>query len=104
MAETTLYEILEVPPSATQEEIKAAYRQAINQVHPDRGGNKALFRMVQEAYEVLSDEEQRSAYDRSHSSENRSQEDRGASTQDSTNRTNSEGAVDLRVLEARAKA
>jgi curved DNA-binding protein CbpA len=64
MAATTLYELLEVPPTATQEEIKAAYRQAIIQVHPDRGGNRALFRLVQEAYETLSDEERRSDYDR----------------------------------------
>ncbi len=54
MAQTTFYEILELEPSATPEEIKAAYRQLSVKVHPDRGGSQALFRLVREAYETLS--------------------------------------------------
>jgi curved DNA-binding protein CbpA len=53
MAETTLYEILELSPGAASDEIKAAYRQLSTQVHPDRGGSNALFRLVREAFEIL---------------------------------------------------
>jgi curved DNA-binding protein CbpA len=65
MAETTLYDILELSPGAASDEIKAAYRQLSTQVHPDRGGSNALFRLVREAFEVLSDEKRRQEYDRS---------------------------------------
>jgi DnaJ-class molecular chaperone len=58
-----LYEILEVSPAATQAEIKSAYRRLAPQVHPDQGGSMALFRLVQEAYETLSDGTLRSEYD-----------------------------------------
>ena len=53
MAETTLYDILELSPTAGLDEIKAAYRRLSTQVHPDRGGSGALFRLVREAYETL---------------------------------------------------
>ena len=43
MAQTTFYEILELEPSATPEEIKAAYRQLSVKVHPDRGGRRPSF-------------------------------------------------------------
>jgi curved DNA-binding protein CbpA len=66
MAETTLYDILELSPGAASDEIKAAYRQLSTQVHPDRGGSSALFRLVREAFEVLSDEKRRAEYDRTH--------------------------------------
>jgi DnaJ-class molecular chaperone len=65
MAETTLYDILEVSPTAGLDEIKAAYRRLSTQVHPDRGGSGALFRLVREAYEVLSDDNLRAEYDQS---------------------------------------
>jgi DnaJ-class molecular chaperone len=65
MAETTLYDILELSPTAASDEIKAAYRQLSTQVHPDRGGSNALFRLVREAYETLSDDNRRAEYDRS---------------------------------------
>jgi curved DNA-binding protein CbpA len=64
MSETTLYDILEVSPLADLDEIKAAYRRLSTQVHPDRGGSGALFRLVREAYETLSDENLRAEYDR----------------------------------------
>jgi len=64
MAETTLYDILEISPAAGLEEIKAAYRRLSAQVHPDRGGSGALFRLVREAYETLSDDSLRAEYDR----------------------------------------
>ncbi len=65
MADTTLYDILELSPGAASDEIKAAYRQLSTQVHPDRGGSNALFRLVREAFEILSDEKRRAEYDRS---------------------------------------
>src|ERR1035437_5507060 len=65
MAGSTLYEILELSPIATSDEVKAAYRHLSTQVHPDRGGSNALFRLVREAYETLSDDNRRAAYDRS---------------------------------------
>jgi curved DNA-binding protein CbpA len=65
MAETTLYEILELSPTADLDEIKAAYRRLSTQVHPDRGGSGALFRLVREAYATLSDDNLRAEYDRS---------------------------------------
>lgn len=63
------YEILEVTRTATQEEVKSAYRKAALKWHPDRNPEKketaeAKFREATEAYSVLSDADKRSAYDR----------------------------------------
>ncbi|GAA3105024.1 hypothetical protein JOF29_005419 [Kribbella aluminosa] len=59
------YEVLNVERSASAAEIKSAYRKMALQVHPDQGGNAALFRLVQEAWTTLSDPSKRAAYDRS---------------------------------------
>jgi curved DNA-binding protein CbpA len=77
MAETTLYDILELSPGAASDEIKAAYRQLSTQVHPDRGGSNALFRLVREAFETLSDEKRREEYDRSRRTTDFTQPDGG---------------------------
>ena len=58
------YEILGLSPSATTGDIRARYRQLILRIHPDLDGPPALFRQVQEAYEVLSDPIRRGNYDR----------------------------------------
>jgi molecular chaperone DnaJ len=62
------YEILGVNKGATAEEIKKAYRKVAIQFHPDKNpGNKEAeekFKEAAEAYEVLSDSEKRSQYDR----------------------------------------
>jgi hypothetical protein len=58
------YIVLDVKPDATADEIKKAYRAAASKTHPDRGGMTHMFRMVQEAYETLSDPDKRTAYDR----------------------------------------
>jgi restriction system protein len=58
------YDILGLSPAATTVDIKARYRQLILRIHPDLDGPPALFRQVQEAYEVLSDPVRRVQYDR----------------------------------------
>lgn len=60
------YAQLGVAPDASADVIKATYRKKAAQYHPDRNpaaNATQLFREVQEAYEVLSDPERRSAYD-----------------------------------------
>ncbi|HEY6082368.1 MAG TPA: molecular chaperone DnaJ [Chitinophagaceae bacterium] len=68
MAKRDYYEILSVSKSASQDEIKKAYRKVAMQFHPDRNpGNKEAeekFKEAAEAYEVLSDTEKRGQYDR----------------------------------------
>ncbi|HZX09164.1 J domain-containing protein [Kribbella sp.] len=59
------YEVLNVERSASAAEIRSAYRKMALKVHPDQGGNAALFRLVQEAWSTLSDPAKRAAYDRS---------------------------------------
>jgi curved DNA-binding protein len=69
------YSILGVPKTATQKEIRAAYRKLAAKHHPDRNpGDKAAedrFKEVGEAYAVLSDEEKRRYYDQFGTAEGR---------------------------------
>ena len=53
-----------VPRTASPADIRARYRKLILRIHPDLDGPPALFRQVQEAYEVLSDPARRASYDR----------------------------------------
>jgi molecular chaperone DnaJ len=68
MAKRDYYEILGLNKSASSDEIKKAYRKVAMQHHPDRNpGDKAAeekFKEAAEAYEVLSDGDKRSQYDR----------------------------------------
>lgn len=57
------YQILGVPRTATQAEIKKAFRKLARTHHPDAGGDEAKFKEINEAYEVLSDEKKRDLYD-----------------------------------------
>ncbi len=56
--------MLGVSHTATQDEIKKAFRKKAHQYHPDKsGGDEEAFKRVNEAYQVLSDEQKRSQYD-----------------------------------------
>jgi curved DNA-binding protein len=57
------YKVLGVQPSASQEEIKKAYRSLAMKHHPDRGGDPKKFQEIQEAYATLSDDQKRAEYD-----------------------------------------
>jgi curved DNA-binding protein len=67
MAEKDYYSILGVSKSATEDEIKKAYRKLAMKYHPDKTkGDKASedkFKQISEAYAVLSDKEKRQQYD-----------------------------------------
>ncbi|CAG8470427.1 5805_t:CDS:2 [Scutellospora calospora] len=81
------YEILQIPETATAEEIRDAYKKKALETHPDRfipGTNdsainpslsqedaKALFQKIADAYYVLSDETRREQYDRARASRKR---------------------------------
>jgi DnaJ-class molecular chaperone len=57
------YQTLGVSKTATPDEIKKAYRKLASKNHPDKGGDTAAFQKIEEAYRVLSDPQQRQAYD-----------------------------------------
>lgn len=63
-AAATPYEILGVPASASQEELRRAYRRLLRHTHPDVGGTAERFHAVQAAWERIGSPESRSAYDR----------------------------------------
>lgn len=67
MSKRDYYEVLGVTKSASQDEIKKAYRKLALQYHPDRNpddkGAEEKFKEAAEAYEILSDQEKRSRYD-----------------------------------------
>ena len=59
------YAILGISSSAKADEIKAAYRRLIKEFHPDNySGGSNIFQQIQEAYSVLSDNQERRQYDR----------------------------------------
>ncbi|MFS6828430.1 J domain-containing protein [Cyanobium sp. ATX-6F1] len=64
----THYELLQLPPSATVEELRRAFRSLSKRYHPDTTSLPAAeanerFRLLQEAYTTLSDPARREAYD-----------------------------------------
>lgn len=63
MAKRDYYEVLGVNRDASPDEIKKAFRRAATQHHPDRGGDEEKFKEINEAYEVLKDDQKRKRYD-----------------------------------------
>src|SRR5215475_4971687 len=68
MAKKDYYQVLGVAKTATEKELKQAYRKLAKKHHPDANPNdpnaEARFKEINEAYEVLSDKEKRENYDR----------------------------------------
>jgi len=68
MTEMCYYEVLEVSKDCSGAELKKSYRKLAMKYHPDRNPDdkeaEEKFKVVNEAYQVLSDEEKRSIYDR----------------------------------------
>uniref|UniRef100_A0A7S0UK68 J domain-containing protein n=1 Tax=Pseudo-nitzschia delicatissima TaxID=44447 RepID=A0A7S0UK68_9STRA len=60
---TKLYEVLGVEKDVDQKALKKAYRKLCLKHHPDKGGDEHLFKEVNAAYEILSDEKKREIYD-----------------------------------------
>ena len=82
MSEFDYYKALGVPPSATQTEIKKAYRKLAKKYHPDAnpGNEKAeqMFKAIAKAYDVLGDESKKAEYDKGRSGFSSGQEPFGS--------------------------
>src|SRR5678816_3834459 len=67
MSKRDYYQVLDVPRTATEAEIKKSYRRLAMKFHPDRNPDdheaEGRFKEVKEAYEVLTDAPKRAAYD-----------------------------------------
>jgi len=58
------YTILGIEKGASKDDIKKAFRKLAHQYHPDKqGGNEAKFKEINEAYQILSDDQKRAEYD-----------------------------------------
>ena len=60
---TNFYDVLGVSRSASDADVRDAYRRKVKTTHPDAGGSAEAFREVQEAYETLATAHKRSLYD-----------------------------------------
>src|SRR3989339_1672700 len=58
------YKILGVEKTASQEELKKAFRKLAHKYHPDKpGGDEQKFKEVNEAYQIVGDDKKRAQYD-----------------------------------------
>lgn len=100
MARSTHYETLGLRPTATEKEVKAAYRRVVLSHHPDRNPDPASTRIFMEAttaYEALIDRAERRRYDESLAAEERRATEREAETRRQKD-------ADARVRAARASS
>lgn len=58
------YEVLGVPPSAGDDDLRRAYRRRLRETHPDTGGDADAFARVQRAWSLVGTADARAAYDR----------------------------------------
>ncbi|HWR84563.1 MAG TPA: DnaJ domain-containing protein [Rhodoglobus sp.] len=58
------YEVLGVPPTASEDDLRKAFRRALRESHPDTGGDPARFVAVQLAWEAIGDPGRRADFDR----------------------------------------
>jgi hypothetical protein len=62
----TPYEVLRVPATASDDELRSAYRRRLRETHPDTGGDAASFTAVQSAWGRIGTPDERARYDRGH--------------------------------------
>mmetsp|Transcript_67535 Transcript_67535/g.141157 ORF Transcript_67535/g.141157 Transcript_67535/m.141157 type:complete len:484 (-) Transcript_67535:442-1893(-) len=74
--ETRLYDVLGVPPNASEAEIRKAYKKLVLKHHPDKGGDRNKFQEITTANEVLTNKEKRQIYDE-HGSEGLKEAEQG---------------------------
>ena len=63
MSKRDYYDVLGVKKDASADELKKAFRRAAVEHHPDRGGDEAKVKELNEAYEALKDSTKRQRYD-----------------------------------------
>ena len=95
------YEILQISPNAELETVHRVYRLIAQRVHPDNGetGNATQFRLLSEAYQTISDPEQRARYDVIHAQRRQERWRLVASNDRAENDFEAEQLVRLTVLE-----
>ena len=79
------YKFLDVPTTASHEEIRSAFRQMALKYHPDRNKDpwaETIFKQINEAYQVLGNPEKRAAYDTARQAEARRAEERQRAQQE----------------------
>jgi len=60
---TNYYTILGIEKSASEKEVKTAFRKLAHKHHPDKGGDEKKFKEINEAYQTLSKSDKRKQYD-----------------------------------------
>lgn len=63
MAGKDFYKILGIEKGASQDDVKRAFRKLAHEHHPDKGGDEAKFKEINEAYQILGDPQKRQQYD-----------------------------------------